>query len=215
MSITQHPTDETLAAFASGNLDEGRSVVVAAHTEFCSRCRSWVATVESIGGVLLSNMAPAGMATDALARALARIEQVEDFKQSATERQAPSDLPMLPRAVRSYPIGRWRWMGPGVHWRPIEVPAEHGARVFLLKAAPGTKLPHHTHTGTELTLVLSGAFNHEGGYYGPGDIDEADDTVEHQPIVEAGEDCICLVAMEGRLHLLGAFGRLLQPFVRM
>ena len=27
-SITHHPTDETLAAFASGTLDEGRSVVV-------------------------------------------------------------------------------------------------------------------------------------------------------------------------------------------
>jgi putative transcriptional regulator len=215
MSITQHPTDETLTAFAAGNLDEGRSVVVAAHTESCSRCRNWVATVESIGGVLLSNMVPAAMATDALARALARIEQLEDFKQTASEQPAPPDLPMLPRAARSYPIGRWRWMGPGVHWRPIEVPAEHGARVFLLKAAPGTRMPHHTHTGTELTLVLSGAFNHQGGHFGPGDIDEADDTVEHQPIVEAGEDCICLVAMEGRLQLLGAFGRLLQPFVRM
>lgn len=215
MSIKQHPTDETLTAYAAGSLDEGRSVVVAAHTEMCARCRGWVATVENIGGVLLSDLLPAAMENGALARALARIDRGDNIKQARPARPLQSDLAMLPKVARSYPIGRWRWMGPGVHWRPIEVPADNGARVFLLKSAPGTKMPHHTHTGTELTLVLSGAFAHQGGRYGPGDLDEADDTVEHQPIVEAGEDCICLVAMDGKLQLLGMVGRLLQPFVRI
>jgi putative transcriptional regulator len=215
MSIEQHPTGETLTAFAAGNLDEGRSVVVAAHKEMCARCRGWIATIETIGGVLLSDLPPADMANDALSRALSEIDRGGRTEPARAQHGAPSDLGMLPRAVRSYPIGRWRWMGPGVHWRPIGVPADRGARVFLLKAAPGTKMPHHTHTGTELTLVLSGAFTHAGGHYGPGDFDEADDTVEHQPIVAAGEDCVCLVAMEGSLHLLGFVGRLLQPFVRI
>ena len=215
MTVCQHPTDETLTAFAAGSLDEGRSIVVAAHTEMCDRCRGWLAIVENIGGVLLSDLPPTAMANDSLSRVLTRIDRGEIIKPRHSELSLPSDLAMLPRAARSYPIGRWRWMGPGVHWRPIEVPTDHGARVFLLKSAPGTKMPHHTHTGTELTLVLSGAFSHAGGHFGPGDIDEADDTVEHQPIVAPGEDCICLVAMEGKLHLLGAIGRLLQPFVRI
>lgn len=215
MTISQHPTDETLTAFAAGNLDEGRSVVVAAHIEMCDRCRGWVATVENIGGVLLSELPPTAMSNDAVSRAFSRIDRGEQIKQAPMVFSSPSDLVILPGVARSYPIGRWRWMGPGVHWRPLELPAHNGARVFLLKSAPGTKMPHHTHTGTELTLVLSGAFSHAGGYYGPGDIDEADDTVEHQPIVAAGEDCVCLVAMEGKLHLLGAIGRLLQPFVRI
>jgi len=215
MSIKQHPTDETLTAFATGHLDEGRSVVVAAHTEVCARCRSWIATVETLGGVLLADLPRTAMADDALSRALARIDLGEHSERVRAERVIPSEAAMLPRAVREYPMGRWQWMGPGVHWRPIEVPADRCARVFLLKAAPGTRMPHHTHTGTELTLVLSGAFAHQRGHYGPGDLDEADDTVEHQPIVAAGEDCICLVAMEGKLHLLGVVGRLLQPFVRI
>lgn len=215
MSITQHPTDETLAAFAAGGLDEGRTVVVAAHTEMCARCRGWAAELEGVGGVLLSDLPTAAIAVNALSQTLARIDRGELIGEGRPERVAPPDLGMLPRAARFYPIGRWRWMGPGVHWRPIDVPTDHGARVFLLKAAPGTKMPHHTHTGTELTLVLTGAFAHEGGRYGPGDIDEADETVEHQPIVAAGEDCVCLVAMEGKLQLLGLVGRLLQPFVRI
>jgi putative transcriptional regulator len=215
MSITQHPTDETLTAFAAGNLDEGRSVVVAAHAEMCARCRSWVTMMESVGGVVLSGLPPTAMADDALRRVLARIDSSERAPDGRVASDLAPDLPMLPMAARSYTIGRWRWMGPGVHWRPIEVPSEAGARVFLLKAAPGTKMPNHTHTGTELTLVLSGAFAHQGGHYGRGDIDEADDTVEHQPIVAAGEDCVCLVAMEGQLRLTGFVGRLLQPFVRI
>ena len=102
-----------------------------------------------------------------------------------------------------------------MHWRSVSVPADHGARVFMLKAAPGTSLPHHTHTGTELTLILKGAYAHEGGRFGAGDFEEADGSVDHQPVVEPGDECICLVAMEGQLRLLGLLGRIMQPFVRM
>ena len=43
MTISKHPTDETLAAFAAGQLDEGRRVVVEAHAELCATCSGWVA----------------------------------------------------------------------------------------------------------------------------------------------------------------------------
>lgn len=215
MTITQHPSDETLTAFATGALDEGRSVVVAAHVAACARCRSWIAKVEAVGGVVLADLAPASLAPDALSRALVRLDRARAAQRAPALPRVPDDLAILPEAARPYPLGRWQWMGPGVRWRPIGVPAERGARVFLLKASPGTTMPHHTHTGAELTLVLSGAFAHAGGRYGPGDLDEADSTVEHQPIVEAGAECICLVAMEGKLHLLGLLGRLMQPFVRI
>jgi putative transcriptional regulator len=63
--------------------------------------------------------------------------------------------------------------------------------------------------------VLTGAFSHAGGHYGPGDFDFGDDSVDHQPIVDAGEECLCLVAMRGNLRLSGWIGRLVQPFVRL
>ena len=34
-------------------------------------------------------------------------------------------------------------------------------------------------------------------------------------MVEDDEECICLVAMQGRIRLLSLLGRLIQPFVRM
>ena len=37
----------------------------------------------------------------------------------------------------------------------------------------------HTHTGTEMTCVLTGSFSHEAGHYGPGDFDLGDESVNH------------------------------------
>jgi putative transcriptional regulator len=122
--------------------------------------------------------------------------------------------PDVPVTLSSYGLGAWRWIGLGIYWRPVEIPREQDTRVFMLKAAPGTVLPHHKHTGAEWTCVLQGAFRHQQGRYGAGDFDEAGQQIEHHPVVEDGADCICLVALQGQLQLQGWFGRLLQPFVR-
>ncbi len=66
-----------------------------------------------------------------------------------------------------------------------------------------------------MTCVLSGAFRHDSGHFGPGDFDLGDETVDHQPIVDDGQDCVCLVAMQGELRLNGLLGRMMQPFVRL
>ena len=85
----------------------------------------------------------------------------------------------------------------------------------MLKAAPGTRLPRHEHTGTEWTCVFEGAFRHDLGRFGPGDFDEADETVEHNPVVEDDVPCICLVALQGNIELQSTLGRIIQPFLRI
>jgi putative transcriptional regulator len=76
-------------------------------------------------------------------------------------------------------------------------------------------LPRHRHTGTEWTCVFEGAFTHAFGRYGAGDFDEADASVEHDPVVDAEHGCVCLVALQGHIELQGWLGRLIQPFVRI
>lgn len=214
MTKIHHPSDATLFAFAGGRLDEGRAVVVAAHVETCPTCQRFVANMETLGGVILADMEPVAMSASSLERALAALEQPVPAAPARRPR-SEADHENLPEALSPYSVGPWRWIGPGLHWRSVDVPVSTGARVFMLKAAPGTRLPEHTHSGSELTLVLSGAFSHDAGRFGPGDFEEADDTVDHQPIVAPGEDCICLVAMVGDLRLKGLAGRILQPFVRL
>lgn len=212
MSIRHHPSQETLEALCNGSLDQARSVVVAAHVENCALCRQRMRLFDHLGGMLLDRLTPTPMSAGAVDRALALLDPVQEERVPS---QHVHDLPSMPEALRPYELGPWRWIGPGTHWRSTNIISPDGYRVFLLRARGGVRLPHHTHTGIETTLILKGAYVHEGGRFGVGDLEEADGTVDHQPVVEDGEECICLVAMNGDLRLLGLVGRLMQPFVRL
>ncbi|MGE3245709.1 MAG: ChrR family anti-sigma-E factor [Beijerinckiaceae bacterium] len=218
MTITHHPSEGVLAEFANAVLDEAAALVVAAHIAQCPQCRAAVRRYELIGGSLLEmTEASAPMTADA-GELLSRSDLVPESPPSPVYvEHDPRDrsAARLDRLMSLYGGSKWRWIGPGVHWQPMAVPSDADIRVFLLKARPGTALPHHRHSGIEWTCVLQGAFSHAHGRFGQGDFDEADPSVEHEPVVEAGEECICLVAMNGRLELQGLIGRMLQPFVRL
>jgi putative transcriptional regulator len=222
MTITHHPSDETLAAFASGTLDAGRAVVVATHVCLCPRCRHAMQALEHIGGALLEAAAPTDMSPGALERAVAQVTGVTPSKDLAprvatqaasASTEEPSDE--LPLPLRHYALGRWRRVGGGLLTRPVHVPHDGDVRVFLLKGGPGTRLLAHRHSGTEWTCVIHGAYRDERRRYGPGDFDEVDESIEHYQVVEEGGPCVALVAMQGDIKLQGFIGRLLGPFVRI
>jgi putative transcriptional regulator len=214
MTITHHPDEALLSAYTAGSLDLGQHVAIATHLAACVHCRAWARSLERVGGAILDGSPPAALAVGALERALARLDDPAPASTPAAA-VAPEAPPQLPRFVRSYGFGPWRWVAPRVSMRLIQLPELSPTRVFLLKSAPGTKLLQHEHTGLEMTCVLSGAFAQEGGRFGPGDFDFGDPTIAHEPRVEAGVDCVCLVAMQGDLKLSGFLGRLMQPFVRL
>lgn len=217
MTIMHHPSDMVLAEFANGTLDEASSLVVGAHVAQCSECQRTVRQCEALGGALIdSGAAPMLSGAEAV---LARADEgpvdhggdiLVDLVPSAGGKSE-----RIETLLGLYDSGRWRWVGPGVQYKPLSVPSREGIRVFMLKAKAGVSLPHHTHTGIEWTCVLEGAFRHALGRFGPGDFDEADDSVDHDPVVEKDSDCVCLVAMNGELQLQGFVGRLIQPFVRL
>ena len=217
MSIEHHPTDSMSAAFAAGTLDHGQHVAIATHLVSCPQCRSFIRSMEKVGGAVLTSLSPAVMSNDALAKVEAQLNK--PVRPASLSDKAPtvpeSEVPGLPKFLRRYRFGSWKWIAPSVHLRPIILPYASDTRVFLLKSGPGTKMLEHTHTGIEMTCVLSGAFSQDGSHYGPGDFDLGDDTVDHQPFVDPGQDCICLVAMQGELRLNGLIGRIVQPFVRL
>jgi putative transcriptional regulator len=216
MTIQHHPDDTMLLAFAAGTLDLGQHAAVATHLMYCPHCRRLTRNMEFVGGEVIADLPPTPMSADAFACVEARLsDAVTAPAPQRTASMPRADAPAIPDFVRRYPIGKWQWVAPRVHLRRIELPEDSPTRVFLLRSGPGTKMLQHSHTGIELTCVLSGAFAHDGGYFGPGDFDLGDDTVDHQPMVQEGEDCICLVAMQGDLRLNGFLGRVMQPFVRL
>lgn len=214
--IKHHPSDETLFRYASGALEAGPRLVVSVHVGGCPACAERVAEFEAVGGSLLETTEPAPMDDAALDRLMARIDAGDDGDRGQFGGTAPSHADLgirLPEALDACGVGPWRWIGPGVRWSRVTVPGDEAANVMLLKVAAGRKLPDHTHAGFEYTQVLKGSFSDSRGRYDPGDMDEADDSVEHQPIVDQEGECICLAAIEGHMRLRGFFGRMLQPLI--
>lgn len=207
MSVIHRATDETLAAFAAGRLDEGLALVVAAHIELDGESRRRLQQFQAIQGALLDATEPVAMTRRPRAPAEQR-PLADDLP--ATSHPANRDMPDV---LRPYALGPWRPIGLRVAMRRVEVPGAE-ARVFMLRAGPGIALPPHKHTGFEWTTILAGAYEHQYGRYAAGDFDEADAEHDHTPRVDPVEGCTCLVAMTGKVLLQGWLGRLLQPLVR-
>lgn len=215
MKISHHPSDETLSAYAAGALDEGSAFVVAAHLALCAECREAARDFECIGGALLADAEPERLDRAIAAGSLQELAPAPARAAAQALQTVRTGESHVDDLLAVYGHGRWKWRGFGVQSADVNVPVEDGVRVFLLKAAPGARMPQHSHSGVELTLVLKGAFDHAYGHFGPGDIEEADGSVDHRPVVDKSSECICLVAMSGRLELPGLAGKLLQPFIRL
>ena len=216
MTINHHPPEDLLADFAAGRLDEADRLVISVHAAQCPRCRRFIAAIEQLAGAALEQASPVSMADNAFATLMARIDEPATLPPATTS--SPPVQPLdddLPEILRSCRFGKSRRVAPGVKLQPIMLPGADKSRAFLLWSAPGTRMLEHTHTGTELTLVLKGSFSHQGGEYRPGDFDFGDGDVDHQPIVGSDMPCLCLVSMSGDLKLHGWLGRLIAPFVRL
>ena len=207
MSIMHRPSEETLAAFASGQLDDGLALVVGCHIEADSESRRHLRDLQAVQGALLDSIEPVAMTS-----APWNAEAVVEATPVSGMAEAPPEAGM-PQVLRPYGLGPWRPIGIRIAMRRVEVPGA-GARVFILRAGPGIALPPHKHTGFEWTTILAGSYAHEYGRYAAGDFDEADSNHDHTPRVDAVEGCTCIVAMTGSVQLQGWLGRLLQPLVR-
>ncbi|MDR6213199.1 ChrR family anti-sigma-E factor [Paracidovorax wautersii] len=226
--IRHHPDDALLLAHAAGSLPAGAAIVVESHLEACPTCCDRLHVLQAVGGALLEDIEPVALQPDALTRALAAIDgtalvhvAAEPAAPLPAKTRAGSPRPELPagtrwpRALEGCTVSPWRWLGPGMRWSRVTVPHDRSANVFLLRIGAGKRLPQHTHSDLELTQVLYGTFGDDRSRYGPGDFDGADGDVVHQPVVAAGEECICLTTVQGRVLFKGAIARTVGALVGM
>ena len=196
---------------AAGTIGAGPRLVVATHLTGCPQCRRGLRSFEAVGGAMLEEARPVRQSPDAFARVLARIDSADP-----PSKPAPHVLhPELPPPLNAYDIGPWHFVHPGFRWRRLTLPKSPDANVIMLKVATGRRVPRHGHSGTEFTQVLKGSFTDALGQYRAGDCVEVDEGVDHQPVVDAGGECVCLASVEGRVRLSGWIGRLLQPLIRI
>ena len=217
--MNHHPDADFLLALAAGNLENGPWLVVSSHVEGCAICQERIRVLEMIGGDMLEALEPAVLATDALTQTLAAIDSpTPPAYKPPTAMGLRAKLPIgmkWPRALHGCTTTRWRWLGPGMRWSRVTLPYDSAANVFLLRIGAGKKLPVHTHDGVELTQVLYGAFHDGRALFGPGDFDEADGSILHQPVVLAQGECICLASVRGKVMFEGAVARWFGGLVGM
>jgi putative transcriptional regulator len=219
LAIRHHPRDETLLAYSAGTLVSAISALVACHLTICPRCRAEVHRMEMIGGVLLGRAREAGLSATSIERAVSRLPKVE----AETETSAPQALMAAPEdSVLPRPLARhlgktvaeipWKELAPGVEQFKIKM-LRRGGDLRLLRVQAGRKLLRHGHYGSELTMVLKGAYGDETGEYQVGEVADLDEEVEHRPRVTAEGECICIIAGETYPRYKTLSLRLLRPFL--
>lgn len=210
MSTNHHPDDATLLSYAAGSLPESFEILVGCHLRFCEHCRSRIHMAETIGVALMDAQTPKPSSAATRDAFMARLDDVAEPDPVCSE-QRPHRLPdplqqLLEQGDQSLP---WKRLVPGI--QQIMLPCDDGG-LRLLKIAPGVSIPLHTHAGSELTLILQGSYSDEMGRFCRGDVADLDPDVEHQPITDRAEACICLVATDAPLKFKGFLPKLLQPF---
>jgi len=199
--------------YAAGTLPEAFNLVVATHITMCDTCRAALAEYEAVGGEVMLDSDPIDVAEDALTATLAMIENGGVVEKIAPKRDAAS---VFPGPLQDYIKGdvdslKWRKVGGGVSQLVLKTSKD--ASVRLLRIPAGTAVPDHGHHGTELTLVLQGAFTDEEDRFGAGDVEVANEDMHHTPVAEEGLDCICLAATDAPLRFNGLVPRLAQRFI--
>ncbi len=209
--IKHHLTDDLLLGYSAGTLAEAFNLVVATHISLCDDCRARLGSFDAIGGEVVNDAAPVPLSDDCLAATL----QMISAQKPVADVQPVRRVGIFPAPLQDYVSGdldavKWRKIGGGVSQMVLRT--SDAATVRLLRIPGGTAVPDHGHSGMELTLVLQGAFVDECDRFATGDIEVANEDLNHTPVAEAGPDCICLAASDAPLVFKGLIPRIAQKF---
>ena len=209
--IKHHLTDQLMMGYAAGALPEAFNLVAATHLSMCDSCRAAAQAYDAIGGAILETETRVPVADDALAETLALIAQGPSVSKPLNNSDVSA--PLAAYIGGSLRDVKWRSVGMGVRQAVLSTSKLATARLLYIPA--GAAVPDHGHRGTELTLVLQGAFRDATARFAEGDVEVANEDLNHTPVAEIGEDCICLAATDAPLRFNSWIPRIAQPFLRI
>jgi len=171
---------------------------------------------DAASAAFLSEEAPAALAEDALARALARIDDGAVLDRRAAEAADGGDARMaeiarLPSPLREAALEALKhrgWTFGGFGIRRLALMTGDGTEAELMRVEPGFGAAPHDHAADELTLIVTGAYDDGHGRFQAGDLSLASPGFTHAPKAEPGEVCYLLAVTYGPPRFAGAFGLL-------
>jgi len=214
------PPEELLLDYAVGALGPAQTLAIETHLSLRPETGVEIAALEALGGALLGDIEPTPLSADALDRALAGIErrapaEVTPAPPPAMDAETAALVPPPLRALVGPSLHAlpWRRCGRGIDEARLDLRSE-SVNARLLRIQEGVRVPKHSHQGTELTLVLGGAYSDGGERFAVGDLQYADESDDHAPRAERGGACLCLVVLDAPIRLTGPVGRFFNPIVR-
>ncbi len=220
MTMPQHhATPELLMDYASGAMPAAPALAIASHLALDPQAAADYSAWTRLGGAMLEQLESdeTGVDDAEMARMLARLDEDVDNITATAKAPAPATdaLPYPLRQLLGAPLERlaWRRVAPGV--REFKLPID-GCRhkAVLLSIAPGRAVPRHRHGGQELTLVLAGGYRDGGLAFDRGDLQIADEEIDHRPVADPMEGCVCLVVLDAPIRFTGPLARWLNGLVR-
>ncbi|ABG30387.1 transcriptional regulator [Roseobacter denitrificans] len=214
-TIKHHLNDAILMAYSAGTLPEAFNLMVAAHLSLCDSCRAQAESFDALGGALLEQSADTEMDNNSFANTM---DLIAGGDIDVTMPAAKTTPGVLPKPIQDYVGGdldsiKWKPIGMGVKQAILPTSKDATARLLLIPA--GTAMPDHGHKGTEMTMVLKGAFQDDDGYFARGDVEIADSDLHHTPVADIHEDCICLAVADAPLEFDRLLPKIAQRFLRI
>jgi len=205
MEVAVHPSEEILAAVASGQADLPHRVLVEGHLDSCPPCRATLREMSAPGGELLASL-PVVRPPDGLWEQLrAKIQTLPPASRAVDP--ALAGFPLPEGARREMPaITPLRW-----HRIPLH-PARYavlfrdqfsGSALLIGHMPPRRGVPEHLHLGPEDILVLAGGYEDDAGSFETGGWASYAPGTVHRPFTEPGEECWTLTRLEKPNLFLG------------
>lgn len=213
MNINHHPDPAWLVSYSASALPDPFNVVLQAHLAVCAHCQSQLLAADEIGAAFMFGISDEqdGAARLPLANPLPSMAGGE-CPVEWLQNEPANVSRFFDRYIGGH-LDSLSWMRAGKGLRVCRLSDDKVNRMWMLRADPGTVLPNHSHTGSELTLILKGAFHSQDNLYRVGDVEDADDSIRHQPTVTDDDECICIAAVDGPLRFSSLLPRLVQPFI--
>ncbi|MBT5718837.1 MAG: hypothetical protein HOI69_04770 [Gammaproteobacteria bacterium] len=221
--VNMHPSSELLNQFIQGELATGKSVVVSAHMELCRSCCAKAKELEALAvsswvdPSIDQSIAPeldAQSDTDYLAMVASIVTSAQLTSEPVAEvvdvqMDVSNDSITLPKVLaKAAQQGlNWKRVAGGISEAQLILDDETQCEFIYM--APGSKVPVHTHKGSETTLVLKGSFEDELGEYKASDFIVRDTQHHHQPASKEG--CLCFAVLDSPLKFTQGLARFMNP----
>ena len=209
--------EEAITDYVLGALSPAKHVIMACQSEISDAVSERVSFQEDIAASLLEDGTSETLSPLFMGNVLAALPPQESA--NVNKMDDPEDG-LAPKSLR-HMLGhglqdlKWKSLVPGVAVHDIlgNRKTKEGDRLYLLKAKGGMRMPDHSHTGEEWSLILTGSYTVGGKRFTRGDLHIEDETETHAPHIDEGEDCICLVMTQGPLKMQGWLPKVVQRVV--